>query len=356
MDEILAPLNKDLKCFETDGVRFVRPENSYIVHDILNYVSADNLGAHTLAGMLESFSAKQSCRFCMLNKEELQNTFYEIQSKIRTENSYHKQCEMIKLDKNLSQIYGLKNRCPLSELQNFKVTKGFPSDIAHDLLEGFASNILEDVILHCINLQIFTLKELNELIKSWPYAPCDVSEKPSPVSEEVNNFKLKQTASQTSCLLRIFPLWFGNRVSANDKYWNVLILLLRIIEIAFSPVVSKSDIYYIEWLIEDLLTDYADLVAIQRIKPKAHYMTHYGSQMRNFGPLRCAFTLRFESVHGYFKELIARTKNRKNLCKSLAKQYQEKQGYLHSEDNYIYEKNIFLGSTLESICLLHKEI
>ena len=55
--------------------------------------------------------------------------------------------------------------------------------------------------------------------------------------------------------------------------------------------------------------------------------------IRRFGPL--IKTLRFESKNGYFKNAISISKNRKNICYSMAKRHQFLQ-YLHySQDNYL---------------------
>ena len=61
-DQVLQPHLQDLKTLEQDGI-FV-----YLlgrcVKGTVQVVLADNLGAHSIAGFNESFTAGHICRFC----------------------------------------------------------------------------------------------------------------------------------------------------------------------------------------------------------------------------------------------------------------------------------------------------
>ena len=60
---MLEPMRKDLKSFEDDGI-FV-PSLGKVLKGTVLAVVADNLGAHSIGGFVESFSASQFCRFCI---------------------------------------------------------------------------------------------------------------------------------------------------------------------------------------------------------------------------------------------------------------------------------------------------
>ena len=60
-----------------------------------------------------------------------------------------------------------------------------------------------------------------------------------------------------------------------------------------------------------------------RILPKQHYLVHLPSQMMMFGPLIRTWCMRFEAKHAYFKDIVRRLKNFKNLPLSLAKRHQQ---------------------------------
>lgn len=67
--KFLEPLIRDLQHLETTDV-FVKRIGSCIKGTVL-YVSADNLGAHSLAGYQESFNVK-FCRFCLASLKDIQ--------------------------------------------------------------------------------------------------------------------------------------------------------------------------------------------------------------------------------------------------------------------------------------------
>lgn len=69
-NKVLEPLIRDLKHLKTTGI-FVKRLGSCI-KGIVMYVSADNLGAHSLAGYQESFNVEKFCRFCLASLKDFQ--------------------------------------------------------------------------------------------------------------------------------------------------------------------------------------------------------------------------------------------------------------------------------------------
>lgn len=68
--QILEPLLQDLCNLEEHGV-FISQLGKF-VKGTVHCVVADNLGAHGLAGFVESFSGQYVCRFCTAQKIEIQ--------------------------------------------------------------------------------------------------------------------------------------------------------------------------------------------------------------------------------------------------------------------------------------------
>lgn len=66
---ILEPLIKDLEVLEQQGL-YVQKLGSTVRGTVL-YVSADNLGAHSLAGFHESFNVDKFCRFCLASRQDI---------------------------------------------------------------------------------------------------------------------------------------------------------------------------------------------------------------------------------------------------------------------------------------------
>lgn len=58
--------------------------------------------------------------------------------------------------------------------------------------------------------------------------------------------KIKQTASQTWCLMRLLPFMVGKKVSVGNEHWEVFLLLRDIVEEIFRPVTSESFTYVLD--------------------------------------------------------------------------------------------------------------
>lgn len=66
---ILEPLIKDLEVLQQQGL-YVQKLGTTVRGTVL-YVSADNLGAHSLAGFHESFNVDKFCRFCLASQQDI---------------------------------------------------------------------------------------------------------------------------------------------------------------------------------------------------------------------------------------------------------------------------------------------
>ncbi|KAL0151533.1 hypothetical protein M9458_053185, partial [Cirrhinus mrigala] len=135
-EKVMQPLVKDLVHLEQTGL-FIDQLGATVKGTVL-YVSADNLGAHSMAGFLEGFTAERFCCFCMGTRTEVQHT--EVGSsntETRTKDTHDRHVKEVKQDPSLSKLYGVKGSCPLTDaLQHFHAVTGYPPDILHDLLEG----------------------------------------------------------------------------------------------------------------------------------------------------------------------------------------------------------------------------
>lgn len=69
-EKVIYPLICDLRTLEQQGIYLERLGTC--VKGIVLFVSADNLGAHSLAGFYESFSVEKISRFCMVSRTDTQ--------------------------------------------------------------------------------------------------------------------------------------------------------------------------------------------------------------------------------------------------------------------------------------------
>ena len=63
--------------------------------------------------------------------------------------------------------------------------------------------------------------------------------------------KIKQTASQTWCLLRFLPQLVGHLVPEDHLGWRVYLLLRSIMDLIFSPAISYAASFVVEALVEE---------------------------------------------------------------------------------------------------------
>lgn len=91
--EILAPVVRDFKVLEREGIEI--PLCSAHVRGSVVQVTGDNLGLHRMFGLVESFSARYCCRFCLVEKNDLQTEFSEESSKVvlRTKQTHTVHCQ-----------------------------------------------------------------------------------------------------------------------------------------------------------------------------------------------------------------------------------------------------------------------
>ena len=143
-------------------------------------VVADNLGAHSIGGFVESFSSTHVCRFCL--GERSQFPVSEVRTGAfcpRTIQEHRVHVQIAQGDKSESHCYGVKGQCPLTEkLKHFDVLSGYPPDLLHDLFEGIVPLELALCLNTLIKWKYFTLDELNLLIKEFPYKWTDKTDAP----------------------------------------------------------------------------------------------------------------------------------------------------------------------------------
>lgn len=145
----------------------------------LLYVSSDNLGAHSLAGFQESFSAGKVCRFCLADRENIQD--YEVKSEkflLRTQESLDNCLSELQQNKRLTVVDGVKQGCALNKLSYFQTARGFPPDLLHDIFEGIVLVELGICLKDLISRKFFTLDQLNNVIQTFSYRFADRLNRP----------------------------------------------------------------------------------------------------------------------------------------------------------------------------------
>lgn len=173
----------------------------------------------------------------------------------------------------------------------------------------------------------FTYPQLNRRIKQFQFKNTDASSKPCEVNPKTQ--KLSGHAIQNWNFLRFLPLIIGDRVQdPQDDVWQLTLQLKDIVDFTCAQSISRSQVAYLDALIQEYMDSRETLFPETNLRPKHHYLRHYPGLMLNFGPLIKVWAMRFESKHSYFKRCARQLKNFKNLPLTLSNQHQLLQAYL----------------------------
>lgn len=334
-ETIFQPLIDDLKLLENEGISLIFSGGLKTVKGTVTVILSDNLAAHEIGGYCESFSAYRCCRFCDASRDSMQENFDETSFNLSTSIGYDAKATNLQLDPSLSTAYGMKRSSVFNALNYYHVCWGLPSDVAHDIFEGVAIDVVKHTLEHGIKEQFFSADEIHDAMELFPYSGKDSRNKPVKlVIDSSGRVNSKQTASQCQCLVRLLPLIIGNKYPPQDKFWNLYCLFLTMLDFILAPALNRGQIQFMKEIITNFLEQVKSTYNTN-IKPKMHFLIHYPTQYETFGPLIYNSTLRFEGKHSYLKSIIVKSKNYVNTCKSMIMRHQFLQCHHGLSTNYV---------------------
>lgn len=329
-DQVLKELLNDIKTLESEGIKVTCQDGIEHYHGTLLVMLGDNLGSHQIGGFTDNFSkSTHFCRFCEITRKELKSGNYKIRNlrdRINYEINYRKAVENNKI------CFGVKRNSPLNNLQFFHVCNpGLPPCSAHDLYEGIIPFDLAMAIKYFISENWFSYDELNDRIKNFRFC----NEEKQTIPPVTDGKKLTGNASEMRRLLLIFPIVIIDKVQDfEDPVWKMVMHMREVSALVCAPAISIQQIS----LLQQNITDYLDLrikcFPFNPLRPKHHYVYHYPSLILHFGPLKHLWTLRFESQHSFFKNVIRHCKNFKNVTRSLSLKHELQQCLNMNEQTY----------------------
>ncbi|KAL5242322.1 hypothetical protein ACI65C_009732 [Semiaphis heraclei] len=162
----------------------------------LGLILGDNLGLHTITGLVESFSSNFCCRICTMNKENIKTQCYEDQSLLRSTEQY-----LIDVERNDLSSTGIKEKCVWLDVNDFSLFNQVGVDVMHDMFEGCCKYVMSFILVYYIKeLKLFSLEVFNDRISCFDFGP--ESNKPCTLSmEHINVGKVRQSASEISMVL-----------------------------------------------------------------------------------------------------------------------------------------------------------
>lgn len=232
-----------MKKLSDEGIEF--QGNTYKV--VIWQVVGDNLRLNKLLGFVESFSANFCCRFCLAKKNVLHKMVKEdvglLRNKAEHDMHVNKVCSG---DITVSEC-GVKTRCCLNDSSYWHMTSNLVVDVMHDLFEGWCASVTF-LLLHkfVFKAKIFTYGLLNDRIINFNYGKYESSSKPVSINrEKLLNLdgSSGQSASQMWTLIRNIPLLIGDKITEDNKFWQLFNLMLKLIDTIMAPVITLPETY-----------------------------------------------------------------------------------------------------------------
>ncbi|XP_057335120.1 uncharacterized protein LOC130673922 [Microplitis mediator] len=317
LEIMLSHAVEELKFLESDGITITTSSGQTQIYFSLVGVIGDNLAIHSMLGFISCFSSHHPCRFCSINRQEINTIFTESLCDLRTSETYHQD-----LMKNKPSETGIARQSVLSKIESSTAIDLLTVDVMHDILEGTAEYDLGLILNYFITTaKFFTLDELNNRIESLYYGD-EARNKPRTLKKaQINEKYVKMSAAEALCLIKNIGVLIGHFIPRNDPYWKLCILLKEIIDIVTSTVIHFDLCDYLENLISEYLRSLT-LLFPGCLKPKHHFLLHYARIMRLMGPAWNLNTMRGESKNKESKITARASVSRKNICKTLAVKHQ----------------------------------
>lgn len=124
-------------------------------------------------------------------------------------------------------------------------------------------------------------------IYSYNYGFVERKNRPTRINLEQTGNSIGLNAIQTLCLIRNMPLIFGDVVSEGNAHWRLLLLLLQIINIIFSPVITDGMTVCLKHIIVEHHHLFKELYPHRKMIPKHHFMTHYQMHSKDWSNSSC---------------------------------------------------------------------
>lgn len=322
--KILHPFLSELQKLESDeGIQLNFDNEVFILRATLESLCGDGLAVHEVFNLLGP-SANRFCRLCLYTRDDLRSGSNE-KCDERTKQLFETHLNFLRCN-NFSDAAktatGLRGYCCLNDLLHFHIARNKIFDIMHDFLCGLVPMLIKLVLYQYIIVQrLFDTTYLNAMISTFNYGYTEKKNKPSANFTETmlrkNDHSISQTAMQSWCLIRVLPFLLSAKVAADDEHMRLIVHLLRIMEIVFSPRLSSSLLPYVSELTKDYFQEFKRLFPDVNLINKFHHVDHYAECIEWSGPLILYWCMRFEANHSEVKLRAENIHNFKNPPKTL---------------------------------------
>jgi hypothetical protein len=299
-----------------------------IVHGVLVTLNGDGLALNTIGGFKASFAfASRPCRTCNISQEEIALIVFEGKVALRDMETHKCHLEALENAKTvaerneISRDCGVKDESVLAKFDNFDYCKNLPQDLMHNGLEGVAEIDIKNLLRKFIfEDKCLSIEQFNEELMTFPYPSQFLADKPSVIDKgHILDANLRQSASQVITLLYVLPFILAPYVTKdNVMHLENFVLLCQTINILLAYKIRKSSTSKLRFMLQVHKMQFEELYKEAPITPKTHFFLHSVLEIEKFGPSRVTWCMRYESRNAWFKQIAQRSKNKKNICKTLA--------------------------------------
>lgn len=362
---ILEPFIRDLRKLETDkGITVDVLGEKFTLRASLAGFAGDTLAANAILGFLGP-GAIHFCRICKISRDQLY-AFTYLENFVRTKEEHDLQLTMISFCQTVTKAdelrtdSGIKEHSILNESRFFHCTNNYILDTMHDGLEGQFMYVVKLIIQKLIvdPKYKFDLDTLHFRLSHFNYGVTQNSNKPSSTFtltslKDSSDHKLKQSAVQMKCLIKVLPFIISDKVKWDDRIVSLLINVGKIVQILFSPKIEYSVLGILAGLIDDHDQEFREAFPNADIINKLHQIHHDVECIIHSGPLQHYNCFVFEAKHAFFNKIARSHNNYTNLPSTLAKVSQMSQSAIWGcKKEYVREKYLFsfcLDTTFENL-------
>lgn len=170
------------------------------------------------------------------------------------------------------------------------------------------------------DLKLFSLQVLNDRLFAFDFVP--LKNKPCTINmDHIDVGNVKQSATEMLILVRYSGLIISDLIPIEEPVWVLYITLRKVLDIMLSPALEEGSIYLLKTLIAELNNLYLKY-SNNCLKPKFHFLVHYSSMIKKFGPVSHIWAMRYEAKHRILKICARSSFNKRNLCLTLAIKHQ----------------------------------
>lgn len=312
LESVLQPLIQEFRELEEDGIELNINGKKVRIFIVASLLLGDNLAQNEILGFSKSFNSTLFCRFCKTEKKISATKSTLQKEKLRDTESYEEDLH--------NKQNGVLNNCPLNDLKYFSPVNNCSCDIMHDLFEGIARYDLGLYLHYAIyEKKIFNLWTLNKLKQEFDYGYIEIGNMGPEISEtHIKNLCIMMSASEMKTFLHFLPLMIGHlfKDRLHEKVWKLLLQLVKIGDILVKSSMSFNEVNDLQLLISAYLKDRL-IMFKNNLKPKHHFMLHYGDCIFNSGPLHYLMCFPHEQKNRVVKKYSKVCHQRINLSWSL---------------------------------------